>query len=153
MKQRVLSIISEAVLLLTGSLFLYLAQTTLTSGEAFYRSAGFYPSLLCCLIIIGSAIGIVRDVLEMKKGDGETINLGNMKKLALIMAILIAMVLIWNLFNVFYLSLFLAIAAVMFFFHKTERPLRGRILFALIFSVIFTAIAFAAFSILLQIDF
>lgn len=153
MKRQVLSIITEVALIIVGVIILYQAQVNLSTGAQFYKSAGFYPSILCCLLIACSVVGIIKDAVSLKHTPEDIVVFGNLKNGLLICVLIAATIVLWETTRMFYLAVFLLIFLSLYFFHEPERGKTDRIKTAAKFSIIFMVAAYLIFHYALKIKF
>ena len=150
MKQRTSSIISEVILILVALLFLILSFTTLNPTEAFYRSAGFYPALLCGIILVISFYSLFKDLFYKK--ETKILDFGNMTYFLIIAAIMISVPFIWKVLG-FNVAMFISTAAAVYIFHDKSKPVVNRCIFAVAIGAVTAAVGHFGFGVLLQVNF
>lgn len=152
MKKRTLSIISEIAVILFG-LFFVISALGLRKSDTYYESPALYPMIVSGALIITSCVALFNDLFGKGKHNEEVFNIPNPKGLLIALGIIIAMKLIWQFTDLFYVAVLLGVWAILFCFHDVHKNRKQRLIFATLGSTVFTVIAYVIFTLLLKIKF
>lgn len=152
MKKRTLSIISELLFLLLG-VFFVVSALNLKQTKNYYESPALYPLLVSAALIITSIVALCKDLFGKGKGNTEVFDIPNPKGLLLAIVILVAMKLIWQYLDLFYVAILLGVWAMLYLFHDVHKTKKQRLIYATVGSVVFTVAAYVIFTLLLSIKF
>ena len=152
MKHKTASIISYIATLVIAALFFKatLGFPSQESYEGVYKSPAYYPQLLCILIMVTAAIGLVFDIFWARNEESGRIRIENPRNYLLVVGTACGAALIWQTFELFYLASFLCLGTLFFFFDP-QKELNRKLSGAVILSACSTAVIYLCFEILLDV--
>lgn len=153
MKQKYISIIAQTIVTIIGIVMFVVAQGFEDfNGNNAYISSSYYPSIICCLIVIFGVWGIIEDVVTIKQGNSEAkFKIGNTRNLFLVLGAAVFVLMMWQFFSLFYPSIFIAVAVLMYFLRPTQENKMKHIGFCLLISTILLFLFYAIFDLALQV--
>lgn len=152
MKRRTLSIVSELLFIAIG-VFFAVSSLMLRQTANYYESPSLYPLIVSVALIITSCVALFNDLFGKGKSDEEVFDIPNPKGLIIALAIIVAMKLIWQLFDLFYVAVLLGVWSMLFCFHDIHKEKKQRLIYATAGSVVFTVVAYVVFTLILTIRF
>ena len=146
------SIISECIVLVVAFYFLYNSLFVLKWQKQWYRSGNLFPLIVSIVVICACLAGLYQDVLGRYKDLDKKIKIGNLKMLPVILLIMVAELIVWQKFHLFYVSMFVGTAGMIIMMNVLEKNWKKRILSALVISAVFIGFVYLLFDVVCQIS-
>ena len=145
MDKRKASVVSELIILVVGIYFLYNAVFVLKWQKQWYRSGSLFPIIVSIVVIGASLTGLYQDLIGKNKNSDKKINIGNLKRLPVVLLIMIAELIGWQVFGQFYLSMFLGTAVMIAMMNVLQKNMGKRIAMAVGISGVFILLVYLLF--------
>lgn len=153
MKRKTASIISELLVIAVGLFFIIDSIRTFDPRLKYYESPALYPVLVSSIMIVAALVALFKDLTGKTNSDGKKIDIPNIKGFFIAIAIIIVVKLLWQFLDIFYVAIFLGIAAMLFLFHDKDKPMKTRLIVTAAGSIGATVIIYVVFGLLLGINF
>ena len=122
MSYKKVSIAVMSLLIVLGAIGIWFStQITVAPSSGYIGGTQFYPTLLCSLIILFSAIALVGAI---RMPDNRYIELPNMKYYVIILAITVAWVALWQTIGMFYIVSYVMVGLVLYILNPAEYSLK-----------------------------
>lgn len=151
MSKRKSSIISELIILAISLYFLYNAVFVLKWQKQWYRSGSLFP-IIVSIVVVGAALaGLYQDIAGKNKRDTKKINIGNLKRLPAVLSIMVAELIVWQVFGYFYAAMFVGTSLMIAMMNVVQRDWKKRIRMAVGISAVFIVFVYVLFDKICQI--
>lgn len=146
------SIVSEAILLIVGTYFMYNALFVLKWQKQWYRSGSLFPIIASAVLIVAALVGLYQDLYGVNKGSTAVIKIGDLKRMPMILGIMVAELVLWQVAGFFYASMFIGTSAMIAMMNVVEKNWKTRALMAVSISAVFIGFVYLIFDIVCRIS-